>query len=347
MTVGRPLTPPAEYPLVHGSSNAITALKALENDIAGYTPTDMRHVSQTICKEHLAQSCRAGVACRHRHDLFDTKRVEVLAESWLSNAASDGTSVDVQIAYIVPTRFRGHHKWRVTLTAWTGDDRTTRVITGDTVNAALFTLESSQFIISNPGARPSPAPSAFTSQNANTSGVHPHGASLLHEDIPPSYDSATASEPPSYDSVLDFVGVPTPHRESQNSAPTDQRDRVRPPLFGSVSSSAMSRSMPPLRAPASPSPSAAARNGYLSPERRPLLQGPSNVNITYNSIRGPAYVRISPSSELPRPVTSSFDRYGEERSTPFMVHLMGLVLFSCISWVIISVILIPCTDTTC
>ena len=159
------------------------------------------------------------------------------------------------------------------------------------------------------------------------------------KDSPPSYEAATFTALPRYDSVPEspyssrLIHPIVPHNiasststeYSSRSADRSIASAIRPKF---ATSSYMRNRGHTTR----------ARN--LSPsERRPLLQQDCAITITYDSINHPRRDSIRSTSE--------WGRRPQDEGTPLVLKFLALVMFSAIAWVIIVAITLPCTEAAC
>lgn len=287
---------------------------------------------QTICKRHLSGRCTKGDACHYRHDLFDTSRIEVISKKLQSvDGASADANVSVSYTYSSPPDCC---KWHVAFTTPQNNEfRTENVFADSNLGVAVTVAERRLSNI--------PAPetgSMATREDVSIGDEHNarQGSGRI-KDSPPSYETATSTVLPRYDSVPEspyssrLMHPTVPHSIAPSTStgyPTMDRSvtsAIRPNF--AISSCMRNRGHTTRRHDSSPS------------ERRPLLQQDCAITITYDSINH--HHRDS------RRSTSEWGRRPQDEGTPLVLKFLALVMFSAIAWVIIVAITLPCTEAAC
>ncbi|EKM61637.1 uncharacterized protein PHACADRAFT_248358 [Phanerochaete carnosa HHB-10118-sp] len=151
------------YPVKGQGREAGVAIDALERRVFGrsYPPDPAR---RTLCKLHVAGTCRLGRGCRYSHTLFDMHRIDALLDEAVGERGYRDYRPLVEAEYVRATGTNGDAGamlWRVTLRCIVGGYQQKAspqpvVVTAQDLNTAFRLLEG-QFAAS--AGKPQPATS--------------------------------------------------------------------------------------------------------------------------------------------------------------------------------------------
>lgn len=184
-----------------------------------------------------------------------------------------------------------------------------------------------------------------------------YGGPIVSREAPPSYAAATGELPtaPSgnqHRSIYDIGTSQPPPQHAARAIVNESANLLSVDIRSSLG--------PDVRITVTDTP----RNATLSSERRPLLPQSHDIRVAYNSVHFPSRVRVTghPSHTVP-PLPATHSSYTamprpeayyrrlpsaeEEQRTAWPVIFLALVMFGCITWVILLAIFLPCTEATC
>ncbi len=231
----------------------------------------------------------------------------------------------------------GSGQWHISFNIPHEGDHIETVFADSDLGAAVAAAESRLSNIPMPETRPMPTQRSTRTSRRNTAS----NLSPFNIDVPPSYKAATAGGLPKYDSVPESPytsRLARPPALSTTAHPASSPQSASWDHSSSVSvSSGVSPSFSFTSCTRSRGHTTTARDARSS-ERRPLLQHNHNIHVTYNSINQPRQESRS---------TSEWGRRPQDEGTPLILQFLALVMLSAISWVIIVVITLPCTEASC
>ncbi|KAI0095126.1 hypothetical protein BDY19DRAFT_988892 [Irpex rosettiformis] len=314
------------------TENPVEAFKAIETQLNMAAATEDANISYTICN---ARCCTKSSACLDRHDLFDARRIEVIGKK-LQSVGYTAEDSNVSVVYRYGNSIDSS-QWHVTFSLVQDSNfRTEHVFADATLSAAVTVAEQCLSNIPTPDIV-----SVRTRRNVSAGDIRDATIRLRGDgDSPPSYDATMSTDLPHYNSVPEspyssrsMHSIRAPSWTTSSTSPTSSDS-----LGYSTDVAVTSAIRPNL------SFTCTRNRGHISSvtssERRPLLQHDHSVHITYNAISHPRRDFRRSSPEL-------WNRRSQDESTPLVLQFMALVMLSAISWVIIVVITLPCTEATC